>query len=413
MSSSPHHFRLIRRVPLLLALTVPFANAAEPAPTAAEPGPAPAAAPAPSAPTPALDAALQRVLAPHCSDDTAALRSAALQADPRDRAVIERIVRLCAAMPKPSEATDVGNSTPSVDRSGRARLVVGATAYGLWVGIAADVLLEVDDARASVVAPLLGVGAGLGLSLLATAEGEVTKGQAWTVITGLDYGTYSGLLLAGAIEATDEAKDVVGVALTTGLVGGGIGTIAATSFRPTAGDAEVVRSGGLWGFSSAALLALIVQPEDEQTTLGMMLAGMDAGLLTGAVLASESSVSRDRMLLGDAGALAGAVAGVGLGVLVVDTPSEGEGRAVALSTLVGLYAGLGLSLYLTRDMPDETSAEATQARADGHEPPPALWVHEESGRWRAGRLAIQPALDRTRPGVRPVGAWLPLLSGYW
>src|SRR6185295_7243275 len=94
------------------------------------------------------------------------------------------------------------SATPSErrpDRSGRGRLVVGATAYGLWVGVAADVLLEVDDARTTVVPPLLGVGAGLGASLLATEQGEITRGQAWTVITGLDYGTYSGLLLAGAI----------------------------------------------------------------------------------------------------------------------------------------------------------------------------------------------------------------------
>jgi len=73
-------------------------------------------------------------------------------------------------------------------------------------------------------------------------------------------------------------------------------------------------------------------------------------------------------------------------------------------------------LYLTRNMTDESPDDRDQAGldvAEPHEPPPALWVREDSGRWRTGRLAPQPALDTTRPGVRPVGAWLPLLGGYW
>jgi hypothetical protein len=192
-----------------------------------------------------------------------------------------------------------------------------------------------------------------------------------------------------------------------------VASSAATSSHPTAGDAEMVRSGGLWGFSSAALLAAAVQPDDEKTAFGMMLAGMDGGLLTGALLAPNTSVSRDRMLLGDAGALVGAVTGVGVGILAVGSPSEGEGRGVALTTLAGLHAGLWLSLYLTRNMTDEENEGRDQGHAVPHEPPPALWVRHDSGQWRAGRLALQPALDSTRPGVRPVGAWLPLLGGYW
>lgn len=395
----------------------PAAAAEPPAPSTAAadvvPSPAAGALPAPAT-SPAFDAALQRVLAPHCSNDTAALRSAALQAQPEERALLERIVRLCSAMPEGAADDAVAATAPRVDRSGRARLVMGATAYGLWVGVAADVLLDVEDARMSVLPPLLGVGAGLTASLLATEEGEITRGQAWTVITGLDYGTYSGLLLAGALGQTDEAKDVVGIALGTGLLGGTLATLAATNSQPTAGDAEVVRSGGLWGFASASLLAAVFQPNEPEQTLGLMLAGMDGGLLGGALLAQSYAVSRDRMLLGDAGALAGAVAGVGVGILALGTPSEGEGRAVALTSLIGLHAGLALSLYLTRNMTDETPDDRDQARAgEPHEPPPALWVRDDSGAWRSGRLAVQPALDSTRAGVRPVGAWLPLLGGYW
>ena len=406
-----------------------------PEPAAAPPGDAPAAEEAPNpappvlpATTPptsagdpgAVDAALRRALAPRCGEAGPLLRQASLSASAEDRALVERVLRLCASLPTESLATaGSANEPPAAtapDRSGRGRLVIGATVYGLWVGIAVDVLLEVDDARTAVLPPLLGVGAGLTASLLATQEGEITRGQAWTIITGLDYGTYSGLLLAGALDLTDDPKAVVGSALATGLVGGTVATLAATNFRPTPGDAEIVRSGGLWGFASMGLLALALQPEEEQTAFAMLLAGMDGGLATGAIIAHENPISRDRMLIGDAGALAGAVAGFGLGTLIIGTPDEDEGRGLAVTTLVGLHAGLGLSFWLTRNMADEKdrNPEDEEARATPeHEPPAALWVRNEGGGWHSGRVALQPTFDTTGPGLRPVGAWLPLLGGLW
>jgi hypothetical protein len=367
----------------------------------------------------AVDAAVTRALGPRCGEAGPLLRQAALTASAADRAFVERVLRLCASLPTSSLATLEGSSLPPAaaepNRSGRGRLVVGATTYGLWVGIAVDVLLEVEDARAAVLPPLLGVGAGLTASLLATQEGEITRGQAWTIITGLDYGTFSGLLLAGAVDITDDPKNVVGSALVTGLIGGSVATVVATNFRPTTGDAEVLRSGGLWGTATAGLIAAAIQPADEQATFGLLLAGMDGGLLTGAIVAHENDISRDRMLIGDAGALAGAVAGFGLGILVLGT-EDGEGRGIAITSLIGLHGGLGLSFWLTRNMPDEKQRtdEAEEARATPeHEPPAALWVRNENGAWHSGRLALQPTFDTTRASVRPVGASLTLLGGLW
>jgi len=388
---------------------------------ATDPAPAvlPATAPATSGDASAVDAALRRALAPRCGEAGPLLRQASLSASAEDRALVERVLRLCASLPTELASSGAANEPPvatAPDRSGRGRLIIGTTVYGLWVGIAVDVLLEVDDARTAVLPPLLGVGAGLTASLLATQEGEITRGQAWTIITGLDYGTYSGLLLAGALDITGDPKAIVGSALATGLVGGTAATLVATNFRPTPGDAEVVRSGGLWGFASMGLLALAFQPEEEQTTFAMLLAGMDGGLATGAIIAHANPISRDRMLIGDAGALAGAVAGFGLGTLIIGTPDDDEGRGLAVTTLVGLHAGLGLSFWLTRNMADEKARnpEDEEARATPeHEPPAALWVRNERGAWHSGRVALQPTFDTTGPGLRPVGAWLPLLGGLW
>ena len=109
-----------------------------------------------------------------------------------------------------------------------------------------------------VVPPLLGGAAGLTLSLLATRQGEITNAQAWSTITGFDYGTYSGLIWGAA--ADSDEKVIVGSALGTGLAGG-IAAILLTRHRhPLQGDVELVRSGGLWGFATGGLLAAIVQP---------------------------------------------------------------------------------------------------------------------------------------------------------
>ena len=53
---------------------------------------------------------------------------------------------------------------------GRGRLVLWSSLYGIWLGIATDIMFEIDGDRAVIVAPLVGMGAGLGLSLAATSN---------------------------------------------------------------------------------------------------------------------------------------------------------------------------------------------------------------------------------------------------
>jgi hypothetical protein len=381
----------MRRWPVCLILAcLPARARAEVPPTLPAPGP--------------VDRALAPVLRSGCLEGLSELEAVAARLDlgESDRAVAARVLAVCRRLLATGTAPP---ASPAPDRSGRGKLVFGSTLYGIWAGVAADIIADLEG-RALVVPPLVGGGAGLALALLATREGPMTSGQAWGIITGFDYGTYSGLLWGAAANSDDE-KVVVGTALGTGLAAGAAATWLMTSRPARQGDIEVVRSGGLWGFATGALLAGIVQPESNRTTFSLMGAGMDGGLLAGVGLAHLLDVPRNRMLLIDTATLGGGLLGFAVAFLAVGEPEGGQtGRVLAASALGGLYAGMAAGIYLTRDMqPDQN-----EARADV----PALAVRGIDGRWRTGQLALIPLVGVDHRGrSRLTGALAPLVGGLW
>ena len=143
-------------------------------PVATTPPPPPEAAPS------AADLALKRVLRSSCRDGLDDVRAAG--GDP-NTPWAATVARLCDDIVLEKKYTVTGGN------EGRGRLVLWSSLYGIWLGIATDIMFEIDGDRAVIVAPLVGLGAGLGLSLAATSNTQLTVGEAWTIITGLDYGT--------------------------------------------------------------------------------------------------------------------------------------------------------------------------------------------------------------------------------
>jgi hypothetical protein len=352
-----------------------------------------------------LDQALGVVLRTGCADGVGTLAAIAEKNDvsPDERAVARRIVQLCRQVV--AERTEAGAPPPGeLDRSGRGKLVFGGTLYGIWTGIAFDIIADIDDGRLMVIPPLLGGGAGLALSLFTTRQGEVTNGQAWATITGFDYGTYSGLLWGAA--ADSDEKVIVAAALGTGMTGGLASILLTRNRRPFQGDVELVRSGGLWGFATGGLLAAIVQPQDSRGVFTMMGLGMDGGLAAGLALAQIYDIPRNRMLFIDTGALGGGLLGFAAAFLAIGSPeNDRDGRILASSALAGLYVGMATALYLTRDMrPD---------RQDNLAGAPALLSRAPDGRWHMGRVALLPVMTPTAGRLRLTGASAPLLGGTW
>ena len=360
------------------------------------------AAPAlPLPPASPADSALERVLRSGCRDGLDEVR--ALRGTP-SAPWADTVERLCGKVLRaPGPATTAPGDTISERASaneGRGRLVFWSSLYGIWLGLAGDILIDVKDVQSAVPLPLVGMGLALGASLVITSEHPVTTGQAWTIITGLDYGSLNGALWGGGLGLS--AKGVVGLSLATSVVATPVAIFVASTQRPKAGDVELVRSSLLWG-TTAGLLGAAAFSSSNSSAEGAWRAGalaMDISLAAGISLANSFDLSRNRVLIIDAGAIGGGL--VGLGVAFLAGGNHVSGQAVAGGALGGLVAGIAIAALATHNL----DANDDQARAPAY---PALFARDAEGHWAVGMPAPTPVLDST--GTRTVGASLPALGG--
>jgi hypothetical protein len=354
--------------------------------------------PPPTAPS-AADVALTRVLRSGCHDGLEAVREHS--SDP-DATWAPTVTRLCNDIlvekgMTPGRQVSGGNE-------GRGRLVLWSAAYGIWLGIATDILFEIDGERAVVLPPLLGLGAGLGLSLAATSNFQLTVGEAYTIITGLDYGSFNGALWAGGFDL--DSKGVVGATVATSIAATSIGVLVANTKSPSAGDIEVVRSGLLWGTIGGFLTVATIGPSltndiSAQSVLKLTALSMDAGFVAGVAFANYYDLSKNRVLMIDAGALTGGLAGGGIAWLLAGTGSDGQ--VIAGAALGGMLLGIGVAAYATRDLDAQNVGIAAAPTV------PALLSRDAAGRWGGGTPGPVPVLDGT--GTRLVGATLSAVGG--
>jgi hypothetical protein len=359
--------------------------------------PEPLAAPPPPS---RADTALERVLRSGCRDGLEEV--GALRGEP-SAPWADTITRLCGNVLRQSAAARGPNETISESASaneGRGRLALWSSLYGIWLGIAGDIFIDTNSAQAAVLLPMIGMGAGLATSLLVTSEHPVTTGQAWTIITGMDYASINGALWGGGLNLS--AKGVAGASVLASAIATPIAIFVASTQRPKAGDIELVRSSLLWGTAAGMLAAASFS--SGTTAQGGWRAGaiaMDVSLAAGIGLANTFDLSRNRVLIIDSGAVGGGLIGFGMAVLFGGKTVSGQ--ALAGGALGGLVAGIAIAALATRHL--DTPAE-TQASAPAY---PALFARAADGRWSVGMPAPTPVLDVT--GTRAVGATMPALGG--
>ena len=253
----------------------------------------------------------------------------------------------------------------------------------------------------SSCAPLVGLGRGLGLSLAATSNTQLTVGEAWTIITGLDYGTHQRRALGGRPRHSN--KGVVGTAVATSVAATSIGVLVANAKSPSAGDIEVVRSGLLWGTVGGSLATFAIAPDAEQhgRVRRRSPRRWTSASSLGVGLANCFDLSRNRVLIIDAGALAGGLSGLGIAWLAAGTDNSGRGLAAA-----GLARHAGRHRrrrWATRDL------DAQDAGSRRRPSLPAVLARDAAGRWRFGTPGALPVFDGT--GSRLVGATFSAVGG--
>jgi hypothetical protein len=408
MSSGRRAVVLVAASAIAMALGPGGAGAADPG-SASPPAPAPGALPllpsvtgppavaapdaaAPVAPS-AADLALKRVLRSGCRDGLDELRAHAADPNTPWAGPVARMCDEIAQERGPIRSVTGGNE-------GRGRLVLWSSLYGIWLGIATDILFDIDGDRAVIVPPLIGMSAGLGLSLAATSNFQVTVGEAWTIITGLDYGSFNGALWAGGLDFS--SKGVVGASVATSIAAASIGVLVADAKSPSAGDIELVRSGLLWGTVGGFLLTIAVNPDVSQSSgFKAVAAAMDAGFVTGVGLANYFDLSRNRMLIIDAGALAGGLAAAGIAWLVGGT--DNGPRGIAGAALGGMLGGIAITAYATRNLDAQDAAVTSTAAV------PAIFARDAAGRWGLGAPGPVPVFDGR--GSRVIGATFNAVGG--
>lgn len=310
------------------------------------------------------------------------------------------------------------------DRSGRTELLVSSTLYGLWLGAAVPAALGAVDLEHYGVGLLVGGPAGFLLARQALSGRPIGEGQARAVSFGGLWGTWQGagwryVLGLGdtvhPIECADpqefcpegEAyRDTPSEAVFTSLIVGGLGGIGTGALLASRGPISVDRMavanfGALWGTWYGAALALLADGDGEgKGIVTAALIGGDLGLIGSALMAPRWELSRSRARLISVAGVAGAVAGVGLDLLL----KPDNGRVAVLIPTLTSAAGLAAGVLWTRGHDDP------RAQQGGHEGGGALLQLGDDGA-RLGLSLPEPILlPADRAGTRQVlGARMTLL----
>jgi hypothetical protein len=244
-------------------------------------------------------------------------------------------------------------------KPGRVSLIANATVFGGLIGVSIQRGSGSGDPR--VLFPLLAVGAGVGLgaSLLASGEWDVSTGDAWYFAAGAWWPSAAAhLVFQGrfADHRPDSERWIFG------LLGGTAGVTLASmglAVRPvTDGDALMAHSGGALGLAFGALVEMAARGDTKTTPFAGMGYGAGLGWLAAAAVAVHVDVTPLRVLTVDLGAALGGVAGAALGSpLLVNDPSVDKQRAWATITASSAVVGGVITAIVAR--PRKTAKAAS------------------------------------------------------
>ncbi len=286
-----------------------------------------------------------------------------------------------------------GQPTPSARSEGRGVLAVttallgGFTAY--WLQRASGS----NDPRVTYPLAVLGAGMGLGASMLAADEWDISLDDAWTLTAGIVWPTASGFLIARGQDVEPATDRYV-----YGLLGAGTGlTLASVSIsmhKATPGSAVMLHSGGAFGTFLGALSEWTWRGSTERTPNTGMGVGAGVGVLAAGIAATQIDTSSTRVLFIDLAASLGALSGaaVASSLLVADTGTlpRNQDRSWVVAVGSGTLLGGGVGWLLTRNM----SSHSTEPRqslnyfpyvglssATVGQSPSRGWVAGISGTW--------------------------------
>ena len=288
------------------------------------------------------------------------------------------------------------NPAPKSARSeGRGVLAVSTALLGGFTGYWLQRASGSNDPRVTYPLAALGAGIGLGASMLAADEWDISVDDAWTLNAGIAWPTASGFLIARGRNVQPPTDRYV-----YGLLGAGTGlTLASVSIsmhKATPGSVAIVHSGGAFGTFLGALAEWTWHGTTELPPNTGMGVGAGLGVLAAGVAATQIDTTSTRVLFIDLAASLGALSGAAAASFLhgVDTGKLplNQNRTWLVTVGSGTLLGGGVGWLLTRNMsPRNTetrqslnympyvgrssaTSDPTPSRSDG-------WVAGVTGTW--------------------------------
>jgi hypothetical protein len=256
------------------------------------------------------------------------------------------------------------------NRTGQVELMVWATTYGAWLGVAIPGAFGADDPGPYGAGLLVGGPAGfLGGRALSRSR-SLSDGQVRAITFGSLWGTWQGYGIMDALDWGEEevcdfdycytegpdGSDVFKAFVVGGLAGTVTGALLARKPIPM-GVATAGSLGAFWGTWFGVAGGVLADLGGNQLLTTTLLAG-DAGLVAGTIWARGRNVSRNRARLISIAGVIGGLAGAGLDLLV---QPDDEKVAIALP-LAGSITGLAVGARLTTEA-DPRGGSATGGQA--------------------------------------------------
>ncbi|MDE0247601.1 MAG: hypothetical protein OXO56_06655 [Gammaproteobacteria bacterium] len=267
---------------------------------------------------------------------------------------------------------------------GETELQVWSTTYGIWLGMMVPLALDAEGPEPYGVGLLLGAPGGFFAGRALARSRPLSLGQARAITWGGTWGALQGMALANARDAEEQAfirSMIIGSA--AGVAGG----MLAARQEITPGTATSATLGSLWGTWFGLASSVLLDYTEDPIWVVMMATG-NAGLVGGALAGSRWPLSRSRARLISVGGLIGGVAGLGT-VLIGDADDEDTVIGVALA---GSVAGLVLGGVLTRGHDAEADMSSNEPGA-GSLPATGALINWSDGDWSLAAPLPSPSLD--------------------
>jgi hypothetical protein len=252
----------------------------------------------------------------------------------------------------PSGDDTVAVELTPVRSSGKGQLVAAAAVAGVVSGASVGFAIDPNNSTGALVGGIGGAAVGLVGSWVGVPD-DIPSGTSSYVITSSIIGYVQGAATTSIFTDSKTLPGAVGVVGV--LVGASFAALTAERFHPDAGDAALFNSAALWGGATGGLFAAAFGFPDRLTG-AIIVGGLDAGVVTGALLARRYDISRRHAALVDLTGLAGLTVGVSIeSAIDANRSAAVPTERIAHFALGGLAVGLVAGVWLTRNL-DEPHA---------------------------------------------------------